>query len=74
MPTPRISILCPSRGRLEPLKLAINSALETASHPDRIEFCIWIDNDDSTYDDFLLHNKVKNIQVIRGQRMWLSIM
>jgi len=74
MSTPRISILCPSRGRLEPLKLAINSALETASHPDSIEFCIWIDNDDSTYDDFLLNNKLKNIQVIRGQRMWLSIM
>lgn len=74
MPTPRISILCPSRGRLEPLKLAINSAMKTASNPDQIEFCIWIDNDDTTYDDFLLQNKLINIQVIRGQRMWLSIM
>lgn len=74
MLTPKISILCPSRGRLEPLKLAIDSALETATHPDQIEFCIWIDNDDDTYDDFLLDNKLRNIQVIRGQRMWLSIM
>jgi hypothetical protein len=74
MLTPKISILCPSRGRLEPLKLAIDSALETALHPDQIEFCIWIDNDDDTYDDFLLDNKLRNIQVIRGQRMWLSIM
>jgi hypothetical protein len=74
MLTPRISILCPTRGRLEPLKLAINSAMKTALQPDQIEFCIWIDNDDDTYDDFLLDNKLKNIQVIRGQRMWLSIM
>lgn len=74
MLTPNISILCPSRGRLEPLKLAINSALNTALNPEQIEFCIWIDIDDSTYDNFLLENKMINLKVIRGQKLWLSSM
>ena len=67
----RISILCPTRNRPGQLAEMMKSALNMSLKPDLIEFCLYIDVDDSSYDDLVLPN---NVTVIRGPRMWLSMM
>ena len=67
----RISILCPSRNRPEQLVEMMKSALEMSARPDSIEFCLYIDADDSSYDELKLPS---NVTVVRGPRMWLSMM
>jgi len=69
-----ISVICPTRGRPSRLKTMMNSALETASKPENVEFCIWIDKDDSTYDEMIVKNEFKNLRVLRGPRFSLSTM
>ena len=67
----RISILCPTRNRPEQLAEMMESALNMSLKPNQIEFCLYIDVDDSSYDDLVLPN---NVMVVRGPRMWLSMM
>lgn len=67
----RISILCPSRNRPEQLVEMMESALKMSSKPDFVEFCLYIDADDSSYDELTMPT---NVTVVRGPRMWLSMM
>ena len=69
----KISVLCPSRLRPEQLELMINSALEKSSGKNLIEFCIYIDLDDSSYESnkFNLFNNPQ-IKFLKGPRFWLS--
>lgn len=69
-----ISIICPSR--LRPIQLAsmISSCLDTAINPKLIEFCIYIDNDDDSYEKFQDSFPEIRIKFLRGPRMWLSSM
>ncbi len=66
-----ISILCPTRNRPQQLELMISSAISLAKNPEKIEFCVWIDSDDSSYDDFLVKNRHINLSVYRGSRVLL---
>ena len=48
---PHISILCPTRGRSDRLSIMINSCLKTADNPERIEFILYIDDDEKIDDE-----------------------
>ena len=61
-----ISVILPSRGRPEQLYRCIASALSLSARPTLIEFIVYIDDDDSSYDE-MLHKPVL-FQVIRGPR------
>ena len=63
-----ISVILPSRGRPEQLYRCIASALSLSARPTLIEFIVYIDDDDSSYDE-MLHKPVL-FQVIRGPRKW----
>jgi hypothetical protein len=49
----------------------MESALKMSSKPDFVEFCLYIDADDSSYDELTMPT---NVTVVRGPRMWLSMM
>jgi len=66
---PHISILCPTRGRTDRLSIMINSCLKTADNPERIEFILYIDDDEKIP---VIDNKNANINVLSGPRIWLS--
>lgn len=61
-----ISVILPSRGRPEQLKSCIQTVLSLSTCPALVEFIIYIDNDDSSYNEILLD--FENTQVIRGPR------
>jgi cellulose synthase/poly-beta-1,6-N-acetylglucosamine synthase-like glycosyltransferase len=65
---PKISILAPTRKR--PLRLTemYLSALDNASHPNDIEFIVYVDEDDKSYDQL----KLKQMTIIRGERRSIS--
>ena len=69
-----ISVLVPSRGRPDKLISMIKSALATAANSNRIEFCVWIDDDDSSYDSLLNSSLDLPIKVLRGPRALLNMM
>ena len=66
-----ISILTPTRGRPENVKRLVRSALSTAQFPDQVEFLFYVDLDD---DSFPSEIESTNVRVIRGPRMWLSVL
>jgi hypothetical protein len=68
----KISVLCPTRGRPEQLGLMIETALAKAKYPEKLEFCIWIDRGDDSYEGFLQGNSHLNLKVFSGSRVWLS--
>jgi hypothetical protein len=49
----------------------IDSCLKTASNPERIEFILYIDDDEKIP---VIDNKDANINVLSGPRIWLSEM
>ena len=63
-----ISVICPSRGRPVRLRTMMQSALVTAKEPENIEFCVWIDSDDNSYEELIASNEFKNLRVLRGPR------
>lgn len=67
-----ISILLPSRGRPESLERLAKSALETADNPDDIEIVVYIDDDDTSYDNWIfpLQVKIYNTQRTVLSRYW----
>lgn len=67
-----ISILCPTRKRVQSVERLIISALETASSPELIEFVFYVDEDDLETRDFLKDKN--NINTIGGERIVLSQM
>jgi hypothetical protein len=54
-------IIVPTRKRPFEIKRLINSILDTADHPDKIEFCLYIDPDDdiskTTIEEMIADNK-----------------
>ena len=67
-----ISVICPSRRRPDQLRLMISSCLETANNPRAIQFCIYIDRDDSSYEGFGRIFPGVDIRFLQGPRLWLS--
>jgi hypothetical protein len=45
-----ISVIYPSRGRQDQLLKMIHSARSFADQPEIIEFCIYVDDDDNSYN------------------------
>jgi hypothetical protein len=66
-----ISILTPTRGRPDNVKRLIDSAFSTARFPEQVEFLFYVDLDD---DSFPAEIESSNVRVIRGPRMWLSVL
>jgi len=66
-----ISILTPTRGRPDNVKRLIDSAFSTARFPEQVEFLFYVDLDD---DSFPVEIESSNVRVIRGPRMWLSVL
>lgn len=65
-----ISLLCPTRKRPHNIRRLWQSVLETANSPDEVELVLYVDNDDSSYDDLDL--ETKNAVMVVGQRVVLS--
>lgn len=71
-PTPeKISVLCPTRNRPDQILSMMESATKTSSKADQLEFCIYVDFDDDSYNKISFPH---NVKIIRGPRMWLSSM
>jgi len=70
----RTSILCPTRDRPKGLVRMMTSALDNASSPDSIEFCLYIDSDDHSYELEQLRRITSNLHITRGPRLCLSLM
>lgn len=66
-----ISILTPTRGRPENVRRLVNSALSTAKFPDQVEILFYVDFDD---ESFPFELEAPNVRIIRGPRMWLSLL
>lgn len=69
-----ISILCPTHKRVDQLKLMIESAWATAKNPKDLQFCLYIDNDDLSYQKLLIEFSHLPINILNGPKMWLSSM
>ena len=69
-----ISVLCPTRNRPSQLIAMMQSCLEKANNPNLIEFCLYIDSDDFSYDINKLYEISANTKIVRGPRMSLSLM
>jgi hypothetical protein len=68
------SVLLPTRGRSSALVSMMQSCLDMAESPEKIQFCLYIDRDDDSYDLETLKKLTQNILVVRGPRMSLSLM
>ena len=66
-----ISLLIPTRDRPNNVRRTINSVKETASRPELVEMLFYVDSDDQTFPFEVLG---KNIRIVRGPRMWLSVL
>ena len=51
-----ISLLCPTRNRVDGLIRMWSSALDTASNPDKLELVLYVDHDDLETIEFLKSN------------------
>lgn len=77
---PLISVLVPSRGRPDWLARTIRTAYDTATHQRRVEFVIWIDEDDTDDIDYAFKARFSGpqdlpdglIRILRGPRTLLS--
>jgi hypothetical protein len=68
------SVLIPTRGRLSALVSMMQSCLDMAESPAKIQFCLYIDRDDDSYNLDTLKKITSDILVLRGPRMSLSLM
>lgn len=68
------SVLCPTRNRPAQLIAMMQSCLEKAKDPNLIEFCLYINKDDSSYDVNKLYEISANTKIVRGPKMSLSLM
>lgn len=66
-----ISILTPTRCRPENVRRLVSSALSTADQPTQVELLFYVDSDDETFPTEVIS---QNVKVIRGPRMWLSVL
>lgn len=63
-----ISILVPSRKRPDRLKELYNSMCETAASPGNIEFVVYVDDDDNSYENINLYN----MRIIQGPQISIA--
>lgn len=70
----KISILCPTAKRPKELRNMITSALNQSSNPKEIEFCLYLDRGDDSYNKLMNNFSRINVKIIRGPKMWLSTM
>ena len=70
----KISILCPTAKRPKELRKMITSALNQSSNPKEIEFCLYLDRGDDSYNKLMNNFSRINVKIIRGPKMWLSTM
>lgn len=71
----RISVLCPTRKRVPLLQKMIESAVGTSSQQFLIEFCLYIDCDDTSYVSFLESQTINyQIKYLSGPRLPLTSM
>ena len=68
-----ISVLVPSRGRPEQLWGAVFSAYKTATHPNRVEFIVRLDDDDPDKEKYF-YPRMKGVNMVVGERGLLSEM
>lgn len=61
---PEISILLPTRERLSQVSRFLNSAADTADHPDRLEVVLYVDRDDEL-SHTIEHSHLKLVKLIR---------
>lgn len=75
-PDPLISILTPTRGRPDNITRLISSALDTALHPNLIEFVFYVDYDDHSSDNVIERASMTGARTmtIVGDRIVLSEM
>jgi glycosyltransferase involved in cell wall biosynthesis len=66
-----ISILTPTRGRPANVRRLITSVFSTAEQPSQVELLFYVDSDDETFPEEVIS---ENIRVVRGPRMWLSVL
>ena len=66
-----ISILIPTRERPENVRRLIASVVSTAEQPLNVELLFYVDHDDQTFPEDVLSD---NVRLIRGPRMWLSLL
>lgn len=62
-----ISLLCPTRNRVDGLKRMWGSALQTASEPDKLELVLYIDHDDHNTLDFIKSNIAQSSMIISNK-------
>lgn len=67
---PKISILLPTRQRLEFLDRLYESIMKTADKPEEVEMVVYIDQDDDSYDNY----EQPRLTKIKGPRVILSEM
>ncbi len=66
----KISLIVPTRDRVDSLVRMMDSVMNNAENPALIEFVLYIDKDDvSQYPDFK-----SNVKIIRGDRVSMSVM
>lgn len=70
----KISILSPTHNRPKQLSKMISSALDCSDSPELVEFCLYIDKDDFTYEKIIKNFNQNNLKIIRGPKAWLSFM
>lgn len=66
-----ISILMPTRGRVENVKRIVASVVDTVDDIKNVEFCLYVDDDDVEMHQLLEHT-TDNIKVTYGKRITLS--
>jgi hypothetical protein len=63
--------MTPTRGRPENIREFLRSGISLAKHINQVEFLFYVDYDDDTFPIDVLD---ENIKIIRGPRLWLSVM
>ena len=73
----KISILCPTRNRVDNIEKFVTSVYETAEFKDLLEFIFYIDDDDENSVlkcEELSNNNIYSIKVVIGERIIMSSM
>jgi hypothetical protein len=70
----KISILCPTAKRPNEFNEMVSSAIKQSKKPGQLEFCLYLDQKDNSYDDLIKNFPPNTLKVIVGPKMWLSTM
>lgn len=70
----KISLILPTRNRPQNIERLYKSVMDNAKAPTMIEFCLYLDNDETQTEEKVNEMGVKNIKIVRGERVVLSQM